>query len=196
MAEFATIQNTVSGLALALIIICVLIRAAMMRKRGVRVIVFGQTDKSDFVLVPVLLAILYAAFARSLGLPMWAPLLKHFWAGIVLGWFGLALCLLAATGFILSLVSFGASFRVGIDEDKSADLVTNGMFAISRNPIYVCFLFVIAGMFLIHRNIVIVVAAVIFSIVIHRQILREEKYLVSRYGDEYAAYCKKVRRYL
>lgn len=30
----------------------------------------------------------------------------------------------------------------------------------------------------------------------HRQVLREEAALRVQYGEEYAAYCRKVRRYL
>jgi hypothetical protein len=45
----------------------------------------------------------------------------------------------ALIGFAVTLKSFGDSFRVGIDEKKPDKLVTSGMFAISRNPIYVCF---------------------------------------------------------
>ena len=52
------------------------------------------------------------------------------------------------------------------------------------------------GQFLIHCNIMIVVAAIGFSLTTHRQILREEKFLSSNYGGEHEAYRKKVRRYL
>jgi protein-S-isoprenylcysteine O-methyltransferase Ste14 len=112
------------------------------------------------------------------------------------GWVGLALCLVALIGFALTLVSFGDSFRVGIDEHTTDKLVTSGMFAISRNPIYVCFLMFFTGLFLIHRNIVIAVSVVLFALAIHRQVLREEMFLASHYGEEYENYCKKVRRYL
>ena len=33
-------------------------------------------------------------------------------------------------------------------------------------------------------------------VVIHRQVLREEAFLRQHYGDEYAAYCRRVRRYV
>ena len=190
------LQSFLSGLALVLIFVCVVTKTAIMRKRGVRVMVFGQTDKSDFLLVPVILAIVYAAFARSLGLPMWGVLLKPFWTGSVPGWFGLVLCALAVAGFILTLIGFGNSFRVGIDEKNPAGLITNGMFAISRNPIYLCFLFVLSGLFLIHHNILIAAAVAVFAPAIHRQVLREETFLETFYGEEYIAYKKKVRRYL
>ena len=144
----------------------------------------------------MVLAIAYTALANTFGLPMWDILIRPFWNGTIPGWVGLFLCVVAVTGFAITLSNFGDSFRVGIDENTSDKLVTNGMFAFSRNPIYVCFLMFFTGMFLIHRNIVIAAAVILFALAIHRQVLREEKFLVSHYGDEYAAYCKKVRRYL
>ena len=180
----------------ALFIAMVLVRTAMLRKRGVRAIVFGRTDRSDFWLVPVVLAVVYALSAKTFGLPVWDVLVRPFWRGAAAGWVGLLLCAASVVGFGLTLVGFGTSFRVGIDEDKPDALVTRGMFAVSRNPLYLCFLVFFAGTFLIHRNITVSAAAVLFAAAVHRQILREEKFLASRYGAEYEEYCRKVRRYL
>ena len=80
--------------------------------------------------------------------------------------------------------------------NKPDKLVSSGMFAFSRNPLYVCFDMFLFGQFLIHRNIIIAVAIVGFALAIHRQILREEKFLASHYGGKYEEYRKKVRRYL
>lgn len=190
------LQNIMSVCAFALFVITVLIRSAILRRRGIKVIVFGQTDKSDFILVPLVLAIAYTALANTFGLPMWPPLIRPFWGTIIPGWFGLGLCGAAIIGFALTLASFGDSFRVGIDENKPDKLITTGMFALSRNPIYVCFLLFFTGLFLVHRNIVIAVAMVLFALAIHRQVLREEKFLKSHYGAKYEDYCKHVRRYL
>ncbi|MCL1816558.1 MAG: isoprenylcysteine carboxylmethyltransferase family protein [Clostridiales bacterium] len=172
------------------------VRAVILRKRGIRVIVFGQTDKSDFLLVPLVFAIVYTAAANTFGLPIWGVLIRPFWSGIAMGWAGLLLCVIAVFGFALTLASFQDSFRVGIDEHKPDKLITGGMFAISRNPIYVCFLLFFIGLFLIHCNIVIAIAVVLFALAIHRQVLREEKFLAAHYGREYEEYRKKVRRYL
>ena len=190
------VHNILSVCLFVLFVAMVLIRAAILRKRGIRVIVFGQTDKSDFILVPLVLAIAYTALANTFGLPIWDILIRPFWNSEIPGWVGLFLCVTANIGFALTLAAFGDSFRVGIDENKPDKLITNSMFKISRNPIYVCFLMFFAGLFLIHRNIVIAVAIVLFALAIHRQILREEKFLSSHYGEEYEDYRKNVRRYL
>jgi len=43
---------------------------------------------------------------------------------------------------------------------------------------------------------VIAVGIILFALAIHRQILREEKFLLAHYGEEYKNYRKKVRRYI
>ena len=191
-----TVQNILSVCLFVLFVVMALIRAMILHKRGIRVIVFGQTDKSDFLLVPLVLAIAYSVLANTFGLPLWGALIHPFWSTTSPGWAGLALCILSVAGFALTLANFGNSFRVGIDENSPDELVTDGIFAISRNPIYVCFLMFFIGLFLIHRNVVIAVAVVLFALAIHRQILREEGFLALHYGEAYAEYCKKVRRYL
>jgi protein-S-isoprenylcysteine O-methyltransferase Ste14 len=190
------LQNILSVYAFAAFVIIVLIRAAIMRNNGVKALVFGATDRSDFLLVPVVAAIAYSILANTFGLPMWESLIRPFWENVTPGWIGLGFCGLAIIGFTLTLISFGNSFRVGIDVKTPDKLVTTGMFAISRNPIYVCFLLFFIGLFLVHRNIVIAVAVILFALAIHRQILREEKFLKSYYGTEYDVYCWRVRRYL
>ena len=67
----------------------------------------------------------------------------------VVAWVGVALCFGGLLLLFLSLVSFGQSFRVGIDVDQPDKLVTTGIFAISRNPIYVGFALVLLGEFLV-----------------------------------------------
>lgn len=171
-------------------------RAAILRRKGIKAIVFGATDRTDFLLVPFVLAMIYVVCADAFGWPLWAPLVKPFWKTSIPGWVGLALCTVAILGIAVSLASFGDSFRVGIDEQKPDQLITDGMFAVSRNPIYVSFNTFFLGQFLVHRNIIIAVFGVGFMLMIHRQILREEQFLKSHYGTEYEEYCRKVKRYL
>ena len=93
-------------------------------------------------------------------------------------------------------MSFGMSFRVGIDTDHPGKLVTSGVFAYSRNPIYVAFWTVMIGQFLILPNWILLVYLVAAAWLFHRQVLREEAYLSQHYGSEYSEYARRVRRYL
>jgi len=190
------VQRHISVVLFAALVALVAGRAVMLRRKGIKAIVFGATDKSDFILVPFILMIIYTICSGVFGLPMWEPLIMPFWATQIPGFIGITLCGAAITGMVATLVSFGNSFRVGIDGQKPDKLITTGMFALSRNPIYMCFDIFIFGQFLIHRNIIIAVAVVSFALAIHRQVLREEKFLSTHYGGEYDEYRNKVRRYL
>ena len=189
-------QSILSVCSFALFVSMIVTRIIVMKKRGILVFVVGQTNKSDYLLVLIILTLGYSAAAGAFGLPIPDIIIRPFWESTIPGWVGLFLCITANIGFAITLTSFGDSLRVGIDVKSPGKLVTDGMFKFSRNPIYACFLLFFTGLFLVHRNIVITISVCLFAMAIHRQIIREEKFLLDRYGDEYAAYCKKVRRYL
>ena len=189
-------QLYLSGAAFACLVVLIGGRSLFLYKKGIRAIVFGRTDKSDFLLLPVVMFLAYSLISGIAGLPMWPPLVRPFWSTTAPGWAGLVLCAIAVSGIAYGLKSFRDSFRVGIDESKPDTLITSGAFAISRNPLYVCFILFVLGQFLIHRNIIIAGALVLVPIAIHRQILREEVFLKDHYGVAFEEYCKKVRRYL
>ena len=174
------------------LIILVLIRAAVLKRQGVKAILFGKTDKSDFALSIPILFFVYAL----IGLPLPAFLRYKVTDSAVLGWCGVILCAAAIAWFAAALRGFGRSFRVGIDEDTKDKLITGGAFSISRNPLYVGFDVFFIGQLLMAPNLAMLAVAVVFAAVIHRQILREEKFLRGHYGREYVNYCGKVRRYL
>ncbi len=91
---------------------------------------------------------------------------------------------------------FGRSFRIGIDIDHPDQLITDGVFALSRNPIYVAFAMVLSGEFLIFPNWISLIYLVAAAALMHRQVLREEDFLMRHYGEAFAQYCRRVRRYL
>jgi len=181
---------------LPVLVLLVLIRAAMLRRQGVKALVFGRTDKSDFLLVPVMAFFLYALLAAVFNWPFPELLKRPFWEAEIFYWTASVLCTASLVWFALTLKTFGRSFRVGIDEETNDKLITDGTFALSRNPIYVGFMAFFLGVFLAYPGIVTLVFLAFFSAAIHRQVLREEKFLKSRYGDGYEAYCKGTRRYL
>jgi protein-S-isoprenylcysteine O-methyltransferase Ste14 len=74
-------------------------------------------------------------------------------------------------------------------------LVTSGVFAFSRNPIDIAIGSVLPGQFLIFSNWILLIYLGAAIWLFHRQVLREEDYLKKNYGEEYAEYCNRVRRY-
>lgn len=108
-------------------------------------------------------------------------------------------CILIAFGlviFILSLISFGKSWRVGIDKENPGSLVTTGIFSITRNPIFVFLDLYFVSTWLIYSNLFFLISSIIIIIGIHYQIFQEEKFLLTKYGKEYENYKMKVRRYI
>ena len=187
-------QAYLAVLALTLLIGMVLIRSLALRRQGIRAIHFGSLDRKDFLIPPFALLYFYMVFSNAFGWPMLSTF--RFFESDVMGWFGVGVCAAGLLLFMASLISFGRSFRVGIDTGTTDKLITSGVFAFSRNPIYVAFATVLIGQFLIFPNWILLVYLVAATWLFHRQVLREEAYLRGHYGAEYEAYCKRVRRYL
>jgi len=182
------------ALTLTLLLSMVLIRVRLMRRKGQQAVHFGKIDKTDFLIPPFALFYFYVVFAAAFD---WPTMARHrFFVSQAASWAGVLCCLAGLILLFLSLLSFGRSFRIGIDQDSPDKLVTSGVFAVSRNPIYVAFCFVLLGQFLLFSNLIPLVYLVAATWLFHRQVLREEDFMKRHYGKQYADYCKRVRRYL
>jgi protein-S-isoprenylcysteine O-methyltransferase Ste14 len=187
-------QKYFGALTILLLLGMVLVRVLLMRKAGIKAMHFGRTDKKDFLIPPFALFYFYLVFAAAFNLPT-VSTQELFHSGTV-SWVGVLFCLAGLFLLFMSLVSFEKSFRIGIDPDHPDKLVTTGIFAFTRNPIYVAFGFVLLGQFLLFSNWILLLYMVAGICLFHRQVLREEQYLRSHYGQQYAEYCARVRRYL
>lgn len=81
--------------------------------------------------------------------------------------------------------------------EKVADniLITDGIYAYVRNPVYGGMFLVCLGAVLIVNNLLLLVAPLVCWIYMTLfLIFTEEKWLVDMYGEEYKEYCKKVNR--
>ena len=181
-------------ITLMLLVAMVGCRALLMRRKGTRAIYFGSIDKSDFLIPPFALFYFYCVFAAAFGFPTVSR--QQLFHLHIVCWLGTLLCFTGLLLFLLSLISFGSSFRVGIDPNHPDKLVTTGVFAFSRNPIYVAFGLVLLGQFLLFANWILLVYLVAGVWLFHRQVLREEAFLKRHYGPEYLTYTARVRRYL
>jgi protein-S-isoprenylcysteine O-methyltransferase Ste14 len=182
------------ALAIVLLLAMVLSRVLLLRQRGVTAVKFGQIDKTDFLIPPVMLFYFYLVFAAAFGWP--SVVRRPFFYPGPIAWLGVAACAAGLLLLLWSLISFKQSFRIGIDTDRPDTLITTGIFAFSRNPIYVAFAFVLLGEFLILPNWIFLAYLGGFLLLVHRQVLREEDYLKAHYGQQYLNYCHRVRRYL
>jgi protein-S-isoprenylcysteine O-methyltransferase Ste14 len=96
---------------------------------------------------------------------------------------------------VLSMFNLGKSTRFGLPKEDTV-FKTNGLYKISRNPMYVGFDLLTISSMVYTLNLWILVLGAYSLLIYHLIILGEEKFLKDRFGDVYFAYKQKVRRYL
>ncbi|WP_138431507.1 methyltransferase family protein [Fodinibius saliphilus] len=81
--------------------------------------------------------------------------------------------------------------------DQTASLVTDGIYQLSRNPMYVAFLLLLIAYSLVLQNILSLFCVPLFVVYLNRyQIEPEEEALLEKFGDEYREYRQEVRRWI
>ena len=162
-----------------------------LHKRGL----LGTMEAALFVgvnlwVVLVLLHVLPLPIQR----PEWlfgTTLIDSFLAKIV----GVLLVLAAFLLRTLAMAALGDSWRLGLDEKVPGPLVTTGVYAVTRNPIYLFFNLWFIGTFLLNGTSVFLALALLAFANLHYQILQEEHFLAEVHGTKYERYCRRTPRY-
>ncbi len=80
---------------------------------------------------------------------------------------------------------------------EASKLVTQGLFRFSRNPMYLAMLLLLTGWAILLSNPVNALALIGFVwFMTEFQIKPEEEALRDKFGEEYAEYCRKTRRWI
>jgi len=190
-------------ISLAIFYILFLGRTLLLYKKGIKVWVIGTSTKkiSEIILEKILLPLaLFINFIftiiTALHIKLPSVISNYLITIIWIKYIGIMFCYIGLIIFLFALISFGKSWRIGIDENNSNELITNGMFKYSRNPIFLFMDLYFTGIMLIYPNIVFTLLAIGTIIGIHYQILREEKYLLNKFGEKYINYKNETRRYI
>jgi protein-S-isoprenylcysteine O-methyltransferase Ste14 len=106
---------------------------------------------------------------------------------------------LAFALIVLGLALILWSVRVvGVRDMGSPDLlITDGPYALSRNPMYLSWMVIYLAVFSLNPSLWL--AILFFPAILlthHLAILPEERTLNQKFGARYEQYCKKVRRYI
>lgn len=110
--------------------------------------------------------------------------------GVVIGLAGAVLAISGVAGFSRAKTS-----RVPIRPATS--LVTSGPYALTRNPMYLGLAFATAGCGLLLMTWWPIILLVPTLVIIQQfVIIPEEQYLQRRFGNDYASYARRVRRWL
>lgn len=176
------------------VVAMVVARVLQLRWAGTQAMHLGNLDRTDFLIPVVASFYFYTVLGSAFGWPLLGG--ARLFASGVVAWVGVAVGFCGLAAFLATLVSFGSSFRVGIDVDRPDALVTTGVFAFSRNPIFVGAMMILLGQLLVFPNWVTALYFVGGAAIIHRQVVREEDFLGEHYGEAYARYCERVRRYV
>jgi protein-S-isoprenylcysteine O-methyltransferase Ste14 len=144
-------------------------------------------------------------FAVSIVLVILAPVLQL--AEVVGSWSELDTTATRAAGIVLALVgtvltlaaqaAMGESWRIGIDERERTTLVTDGPFALVRNPVFAAMIPATLGLLLMVPNVVALAGLLALAGALQLQTrVVEEPYLLRTHGETYASYAASVGRFL
>ena len=163
------------------------------KRRGIRTYQIGRRKGKEAHTVERCMSI------ATLGTPL-AQLLS-----ITFGWShlpanarltGFLIGLLGDAVFLLSVLCMKDSWRAGIPDKDKNELVTGGVYRYSRNPAFLGFDLMYIGVLLMYGNLLTLGFSAFAVLMLHLQILQEERYLESAFGEAYRSYCRHTFRYL
>ena len=167
-------------------------KALAQKHRGIQTRQIGRRKEKSIHTVEILMSI------ATLGAPM-AQLMS-----IAFGWnhlpanarfTGFLIGMLGDGIFLLSVLCMKDSWRAGIPDKDKTELVTTGIYRYSRNPAFLGFDFMYVGVLLLYGNLLTLSFSAFAIVMLHLQILQEERYLVNTFGAPYQEYCRHVSRY-
>lgn len=192
------IEEHMPYFALALVVLVLFytvyfVKMLIQHKHGIKTRQIGRRKEKDIHMVELLMSIatLAAPTAQLISIAFgWScmPSGARF-TGFLIGMLGDII-------FLISVVCMKDSWRAGIPDKDKTELVTNGIYKFSRNPAFLGFDFMYAGVLLMYFNPLTAVFSLFAAVTLHLQILQEEKYLTSVFGSSYTAYKSRVFRYL
>ncbi|MFT5166791.1 MAG: protein-S-isoprenylcysteine O-methyltransferase Ste14 [Saprospiraceae bacterium] len=171
------------------------------KNTGINPITFDATDDAHgfngklfkFIAVFELIVIGIYSFGGDWStylLPFWY--LEHQYLQMI-GW---VLLHVSLVWVLIAQLQMSNSWRIGIDTKNKTELVTNGLFSISRNPIFLGILIADLGLFLVLPNAFTLLIAVWSYSVIQTQVRLEEAFLREQHSEDYLHYCTEVRRWI
>ncbi len=110
---------------------------------------------------------------------------------------GLALAVAGVLATLVSQLHMGSSWRVGVDPGEHTDLVTTGVFAVVRNPIFTAMTVTSLGITLMAPNVISLAATAVLVVSIQLQVRAvEEPYLTRVHAAAYTTYAAEAGRFL
>ncbi|GAB3552259.1 isoprenylcysteine carboxylmethyltransferase family protein [Noviherbaspirillum agri] len=137
-----------------------------------------------------------------MGMLMWFAAMLLPAAAISIPWRTMITVALGATGASIALAGVLAFRRAHTTvnpttPDASSTVVASGIYRRTRNPMYLGFLFMLAGWGVFLSSVASLLFLPLFILYMNRfQIRPEERALRAKFGTQYGAYMQEVRRWL
>ena len=178
------------------------LRSYLLWKRtGINPLTFNKTDDAHgyngkvFTFISLLEFVVVFIYAFN---SEWYQFLLPFWylEQDYLKYIGWGLLVLSLILVWVAQSQMANSWRIGIDEKNKTEIVTKGLFSISRNPIFLGIMIANIGLLLVIPNAFTLLIVLLSTVSINTQIRLEEDFLKRSHGEEYENYLAKVRRWL
>jgi protein-S-isoprenylcysteine O-methyltransferase Ste14 len=115
-------------------------------------------------------------------------------------WIYIAGFVITLSGQVIRALTIGLAYiiRGGRDKKVYAEaLVTRGIFAHCRNPLYLGNILIVSGLGVVADSTMFYFVGIPFFVLSYMAIIKaEESYLFDKFGEEYREYCRKVNRLL
>ena len=146
--------------------------------------------RASFVLALCSPLLYQAAPALSALDPIWTPGVE---------WLALPGHVLAIAGAMVAFaaqMAMGASWRVGVKAEETGDLVSEGLYTISRNPTFLGQATLLGGVALSVPTLPGIFAVLLFVGSAMTQIRSEERALLQTHGEAFKAFCARTPRWI
>lgn len=108
---------------------------------------------------------------------------------------GIGIAFIGVSVFITAMACMKTSWRAGVDATQRTALVKNGIYRISRNPAFLGFDLFYIGFALAFSNPLQAWFTLLCMVLLHLQILEEERFLPTVFGTAYEEYKQVTARY-
>lgn len=173
------------------------VKAFLQWKHGISTIRIGRGEKprrTYWVELALVAALIVNAAVQFAGL-CFEQAFARLWDSDALRWLGGVLAMSGILLLIASMIKLGDSWRGGIDYRQQTRLVMTGLYAVSRNPAFTGFDLFYLGMALMFPNLPNLILSGLLMVLLHLQILEEEKFLTVTFGSDYQTYRSHTNRY-
>ena len=163
------------------------------KRRGIQTMQVGRRKETQSHTVETLMGIATVGI-----IPAQLLSIAFGWSHLPVGarFTGFCVGMLGDLIFLISVLCMKDSWRAGIPDKDRTELVTDGIYAYSRNPAFLGFDLQYLGVLLMFCNLLTAAFTAFAVTMLHLQILQEERYLAGAFGAEYLDYRRRVFRYL